>query len=152
MRKTLSTYLTKDHYLIHADMWNTKTFPSRCNIINAGLGESNLLNIAGGLASQNNIVFVYGVAGFVIHRYEQLKFSCKHFGGNSGKIIICNAGKIGYEKLGIGHSLDDDEGIMKLLDIPFFAPETIKDFKFYMDYIEKQKNGVFYIQLGKDFT
>ncbi len=158
MRLQLSKYLKKEHYLLHADMWNIKRFPSRAKIINSGLGESNLLNIAGGLASQNNTVFVYGVAGFIIHRYEQLKFSCKHFGVkpcNSNrvkpcKIIICNAGKYGYDNLGIGHSLDDDEQIMKILDIPFYSPDTVQEFKKILNDIEQESSGVFYIQLGRD--
>jgi len=131
-------------------MWNLDRFPldKSVKIFNIGLGEANLLNIAGGIASQGNTVYIYGVAGFIIHRLEQLKFSCKHFGAKKGKIIICNAGKYGYEKLGIGHKLDDDEAIMKMLEIPFYSPKNVNQF---LSIIENIKdNGIYYIQLGKD--
>ena len=150
MRLQLAKTLKKTDYLLHADMWNTEKFSSKANIINVGLGESNLLNIAGGLASEGKTVYIYGVAGFIIHRLEQLKFSCKHFGATLGKIIICNAGKFGYENLGIGHLLNDDKQIMDMLEIPFFSPETLDDFILTMDVIDKSGTGIWYIQLGKD--
>ena len=150
MRKTLANILSKSDYLLHADMWNNKRFPTKAKVIDCSLGESNLLNIAGGLASQGKTVFIYGVAGFIIHRLEQLKFSCKYFGSYTGKIIICNAGKYGYEKFGIGHSLDDDYQIMKMLDIPFYDPTDLIEFNQILNQIQERKNGIFYIRLGKD--
>jgi len=78
MRLQLSKILKQTDYLLHADMWNTKNFTSKARIINVGLGESNLLNIAGGIASEKNTVYIYSVG--------------KHFGAKHGKIIICNAG------------------------------------------------------------
>jgi len=150
MRLQLSEYLKSSDYLLHADMWNIKTFSTKAKVINTGLGESNLLNIAGGIASQGNIVYIYGVCGFIIHRYEQLKFSCKYFGAKYGKIIICNAGKYGYNGLGIGHILDDDINIMEALDIPFYTPDNIKEFKKILDTISEKKVGIFYIRLGRD--
>lgn len=150
MRLQLSNYLTPNDYLLHADMWNETKFPSQAKVINCGLGESNLLNMAGGLASLGNTVYIYGVAGFIIHRLEQLKFSCKHFGSYNGKIIICNAGKYGYEKLGIGHLMNDDLQIMDMLQIPYYAPETSKEFNYNLQEIAQYDSGIFYIQLGKD--
>jgi transketolase C-terminal domain/subunit len=152
MRKTLSEFIKKDDYFLHADMWNTNRFPI-CddeNVINCGLGESNLLNVAGGISSQKNTVYIYGVCGFIIHRFEQLKFSCKHFGTKSGKIVIANAGKVGYENLGIGHELNDDLDIMKILDIKTYTPNNIEDLVNDLEEIEDAENGIFYIQLGKD--
>ena len=150
MRKALANILTSDDYLLHADMWNESKFPSSAKIIDVGLGEANLLNIAGGLASQGKNVYIYGVAGFIIHRLEQLKFSCRYFGANYGKIIICNAGKYGYENLGIGHKLDDDLDIMRMLNIEYFQPNNTKDFKNIIKNISKNQTGIYYIQLGKD--
>jgi len=151
MRLQLSKQLKETDYLLHADMWNEQNFPSKAKVINCGLGESNLLNVAGGLASEGNTVYIYGVAGFIIHRLEQLKFSCKHFGAKQGKIIICNAGKYGYEKLGIGHLLDDDKQIMEMMEIAFIAPRDMSDFVFILRNIEKFATiGIWYIQLGKD--
>jgi len=150
MRIQLAKTLKKTDYLLHADMWNTKRFLTKGKVINVGLGESNLLNIAGGLASEGNTVYIYGVSGFIIHRLEQLKFSCKHFGAKSGKIIICNAGKYGYEKFGIGHLLNDDKQIMNMLDIPFYSPSNINSFENIMKKINNYDFGIWYIQLGKD--
>lgn len=151
MRSLLSSFVSKNDYFLHADMWNVDRFPVDSIVINSGLGESNLLNISGGLASQGNTVYVYGVAGFIIHRLEQLKFSCKHFGANNGKIIIVNAGIVGYGDMGIGHKLDDDEAIMSMLDIPFMVPKDLNDFENMLHYLKQQKNGIWYIQLGKDY-
>jgi len=153
MRSHLSKLIKSNNYFLHADMWNIKRFPlnSKVNVINVGLGESNLLNIAGGIASQGNTVFVYGVAGFIMHRLEQLKFSCRDFGADAGKIIICNAGKIGYAKLGAGHTINDDKPICDMLNIPFYSPENIEEFKKTLMDIELEIRGIFYIQLGKDY-
>lgn len=150
MRKSLTGI--KDCFFLHADMWNLNRFPFSENVevINCGLGESNLLNIAGGIASQGKTVYIYGVCGFIIHRLEQLKFSCKHFGAEIGKIIICNAGKNGYEGLGIGHILDDDKEIMNVYNIPFYEPKDVEEFTKILKNIETQANGIFYIRLGKD--
>ena len=131
-------------------MWNQTRFPTKAKVLDCGLGESNLLNVAGGLASTGNTVFIYGVCGFIIHRFEQLKFSCKHFGSEFGKLIICNAGKYGYEKFGIGHQLDDDKEIMEILKIPFYDPETLEEFQNILNNIRNEKNGIWYIRLGKD--
>jgi len=152
MRKLMAAYLKKEEYLLHADMFNTKNFPTKAKVINIGLGESNLLNITGGLSSLGNTVYIYGVAGFIIHRYEQLKFSCRDFGSKNGKIIICNAGKYGYETLGAGHKLDDDLGIMELSNIEYFQPETLEDMKNILETLDKKENGIYYIQLGKDLS
>jgi transketolase len=93
--KFLSRYNNPDLYFLHADMWGFKRFkerfPNRC--INVGIQEPNLVNIAGGLASQGKKVIVYGVAGFIIHRaYEQIKFSVVHFGSS---VTFVNAGANG---------------------------------------------------------
>ena len=148
MRLQLSKILTSSDYLLHCDMWNVGKFPSSAKVIDCGLGESNLLNIAGGLASQGESVFVYGVCGFIIHRYEQLKFSCRDFGSKSGRIVICNAGKYGYGGLGNGHILDDDIQIMDTLGIRWFIPSDVNEFIGIINNLPQI--GIFYIQLGKD--
>jgi transketolase C-terminal domain/subunit len=152
MRKLMAEYLNEDDYLLHADMFNTKNFPTKAKVINTGLGEGNLLNIAGGLTSLGNTIYIYGVSGFIIHRYEQLKFSCRDFGSKKGKIIICNAGKYGYDNLGNGHKLDDDLGIMELLNIEYFQPETLQHMQNILEDLDKKENGIYYIQLGKDLS
>jgi len=129
-------------------MFNVEKFPTLAKVIDCEMGESNLLNIAGGLASTGKTVFIYGVCGFIIHRYEQLKFSCKYFGS---KIIICNAGKIGYKNLGIGHILDDDKELMSILNIPFYDPETKEELINIINFIREQDKGIWYIRLGRDY-
>ena len=151
MRKYIADHLHKDEYLIHADMFNTKRFPTDAKVINVGLGENNLLNIAGGLASQGKTVYVYGVAGFIIHRLEQLKFSAKHFGAKFGKIVIFNAGAIGYKDFGIGHELDDDYEICEMLNIRYFDPYFLKSLEKVLEKIDQKDKGIFYIRLGRDF-
>lgn len=127
MRQTLDRFLSKYNnsnlYFMHADMWSfplfKARFPKRC--LNVGVQETNMVNIAGGLASQGNHVIVYGVAGFVIHRaYEQIKFSVKNFGEN---VTFVNAGANGcYSVCGKGHILDDDEELMHALGIKLHEP------------------------------
>jgi len=150
MRAVISTI--KNCFFLHADMWNLTRFPldETVKVINCGLGESNLLNIAGGIASQGKTVYIYGVCGFIIHRLEQLKFSCLNFGAKKGKIIICNAGKYGYENLGIGHVLDDDKQIMDMYHIPFYEPEDVVEFRHILESLDKEETGIYYIRLGRD--
>jgi len=158
MRKTLSNIITSYDYLLHADMWNTERFPISGEVINSGLGEANLLNIAGGIAKgiQNNklnsTIFIYGVSGFIIHRFEQLKFSLKYFGANYCNIILVNAGKYGYSNLGIGHKLDDDKELMEILKVPFYSPEDNLELENIIKNIKENKSGLYYIQLGRDET
>ena len=72
MRQTLADFMLPENYLLHADMWR---FDTRAQVVNCGLGESNLLNVAGGLAKTGATVYIYGVCGFIIHRYEQFLFN-----------------------------------------------------------------------------
>jgi transketolase len=155
VRATLDRFLarwslfTDGFYLLHADMWRFPLFarraPGRC--VNLGLGESNLLNVAAGLASQGNRVFVYGVCGFVIHRYEQLKFSV----GWSGGVTVVNAGACGsYAEAGPGHVLDDDLCLMSCLPwVRVRAPVTRREFL--RDVAESCRGrDVYYIRTGRD--
>jgi transketolase len=133
MRRALDIFLSRynnpDLYFLHADMWSFPRFkakyPQRC--LNIGVQETNMINIAGGLASQGKIVIVYGVAGFVYQRaYEQLKFSVTHFGKS---VILVNAGANGcYNKCGIGHIPDDDYALMDALSINKYEPQTCQQF------------------------
>jgi transketolase C-terminal domain/subunit len=152
MRLHIANKIKENEYLVHSDMFNVSKFPVKCNVINTGLSELNALNISTGLALNNNTVYLYGVCGFIIHKYEQLRFGIRDIGSKKGKIIIFNAGKIGYESIGPGHILDDDLDIMKILKIPYFIPKDLKDLDKILQKIEKEKTGVFYIQLGKDYN
>jgi transketolase len=151
MRQTLHKFLNRypeDIYFLHCDMWK---YTGKYNIINCGVQEPNMVNIAAGLASQGKKVIIYGVAGFVIYKaYEQLKLNVKGWSEFKGSIVLVNAGANGcYSICGRGHLLDDDELLMKALDIPLYDPIDRKTFV--LDMIDGLKNnGVRYIRLGWD--
>jgi transketolase len=133
MRNTLDIFLSKynnpDLFFLHADMWGFQKFknkfPDRC--LNFGIQETNMVNVAGGLASQGKSVIIYGVAGFVYQRaYEQLKFSVVNFGTS---VTMINAGHNGcYSRCGIGHIPNDDYDLMSALGIKCHEPTTRRDF------------------------
>lgn len=133
MRNTLDIFLSKynnpDLYFLHADMWSFKKFtsryPERC--LNFGIQETNMVNVAGGLARSGKKVIIYGVAGFVYQRgYEQLKFSVANYGKN---VTIINAGHNGcYKRCGIGHLPDDDYRLMNALGVKCHEPEGRRSF------------------------
>jgi len=152
MRETLNKFLNRypgEVYFLHADMWKWTT--ARYNIINCGVQEPNMVNIAAGLASQGKRVIIYGVAGFVIYKaYEQIKLNIKNWAENKGSIIFVNAGANGcYSKLGRGHQLDDDAVLMQALDIPLYDPPDRQTF---VRHIKDglRNTGVCYIRLGWD--
>lgn len=152
MRNTLHKFLNRysgETYLLHADMW--KWSNGNYNIINCGIQETNMVNIAAGLASQGKKVFVYGVAGFVIYKaYEQIKLNVKGWAEKNGSIIFVNAGANGcYNSCGRGHLLDDDDQLMKALSIPLFDPIDRQSFIKNVKHSLKH-NGTYYIRLGWD--
>jgi transketolase len=152
MRATLHKYLTKlnhpDIYLLHADMWG---FPTGGNVINCGVQETNMVNIAAGLASQGKRVIIYGVAGFVIYKaYEQIKLNIKGWSEHHGSIVFVNAGHNGcYSVCGRGHLVHDDHILMQGLDIPLYDPPDRKTF---LRNVKEglQTTGVRFIRLGWD--
>lgn len=152
MRETLHKFLNRypgEVYFLHADMW--KWTNGNYNIINCGVQEPNMVNIAAGLASQGKRVIVYGVAGFVIYKaYEQIKLNIKGWAENYGSIMFINAGANGcYSICGRGHLLDDDALLMQALNIPLFDPQDRSTFvRTAKEGL--QHKGVRYIRLGWD--
>ena len=152
MRKTLHKFLTrsqnKDIYFLHADMWS---FPTKGNVINCGIGESNMINIASGLVSQGKTVIIYGVAGFVLYKaYEQLKLNIKGWSENYGSFIFVNAGANGcYSFAGRGHMIDDDLELCDALNLNHYEPKTRKNFLRLIKDKCKIK-GASFIRLGFD--
>ena len=154
MRNTLDIFLSKynnpDLYFLHADMWSFKRFtgrfPERC--LNMGIQETNMVNIAGGLARCGKKVIIYGVAGFVYQRgYEQLKFSVANYGKN---VTMINAGHNGcYDRCGIGHLPDDDFKLMTALGISCHEPGDRKTFLNTVSNCLRNENPDF-IRLGWD--
>lgn len=152
MRYTLHKFLNRypgEVYFLHADMW--KWTEGNYKIINCGVQEPNMVNIAAGLASQGKKVVIYGVAGFVIYKaYEQIKLNIKGWAEHKGSIIFVNAGHNGcYSICGRGHLVNDDSNLMAALEIPLFDPLDRKTFV--RDVKEGlQTNGVRFIRLGWD--
>jgi len=152
MRATLNKFLNRlnnpDVYLLHSDMWG---FPTKRNVINCGVQEPNMVNIAAGLASQGKKVIIYGVAGFVIYKaYAQIKLNIKDWAEHYGSIIFVNAGYNGcYAYCGRGHFVYDDHLLMKALEIPLFDPPDRQTFvKNVKDGLKT--TGVRFIRLGWD--
>lgn len=152
MRETLHKFLNRSKtevYFLHCDMW--KWTEGNYKIINCGVQEPNMINIAAGLASQGKKVVVYGVAGFVLYKaYEQFKFNVKGWAERYGSIVFVNAGANGcYSALGRGHLLDDDAQLMAALQIPLYDP--IDRSTFVRNVKEGlQQTGVRYVRLGWD--
>jgi transketolase len=129
-------------------MWG---FPTKGNVINFGVQEPNMVNVAAGLASQGKKVIIYGVAGFVIYKaYEQIKLNIKGWAENHGSIIFVNAGHNGcYSICGRGHLVEDDHILMRGLDIPLYEPANGYTFiRCVKDGLKSP--GVRFIRLGWD--
>jgi transketolase len=130
-------------------MW--KWHDGKYSIINCGVQEPNMVNIAAGLASQGKRVIIYGVAGFVLYKaYEQIKFNIKGWADQHGSIVFVNAGHNGcYSACGRGHLVEDDLALTTALDIPLFDPPDRSTF------VRDLKNGLKtpgarFIRLGWD--
>ena len=152
MRTTLHKFLNRysgEVYFLHADLW--KWTEGNYTMINCGVQEPNMVNIAAGLASQGRRVIVYGVAGFVIYKaYEQIKLNIKGWAENYGSIIFVNAGANGcYTGLGRGHLLDDDALLMQALGIDLYDPPDRQTFVRNIS-AGLRSPGVRYIRLGWD--
>lgn len=152
MRNTLHRFISKannkDIYFLHCDMWG---FPTKGNVINCGIQEPNMINIAAGLASQGKTVIIYGVAGFVLYKaYEQIKLNIKCWSENYGSIIFVNAGANGcYSFAGRGHEVYDDWKLCEALEIQMEEPKTRKEFLRLIKNKCKEKGATF-IRLGND--
>ena len=158
MRNTIDRFLGKLHnediYLIHGDMWHFDYFKRRMpnNVIDCGIQEPNIVNIASGIASQNKTVFIYGVSGMIIHRaYEQIKLNVKGWAEYKGKIVFINSGHNGcYTDAGRGHLIDDDIALCNALNIETYTPTSRGGLIRYIKNKLKDKNGTCFIRLGWD--
>lgn len=157
MRKYLTNNL-KDGYFLHADMWGDRfPFPEESNIevIDFGLAEQTLVNAAAGMYLNGKNVYIYGVAGFIIHQMEQIKYSIqtiiKDNPHSKGRIIIFNAGKIGYDNFTEPHRLVDDINLMGHYNILYFDPNEIEDLDSALKIIENEDIKLSYVRLGRDF-
>jgi transketolase C-terminal domain/subunit len=153
MRKTLDYYLANeyeyDYRLLISDLGHFPLVEKQNKLIDIGLQEANLVNIALGLTKQNIHVFIYSVAGFFIYRaFESLKYN---FNINKNKLTILNAGAgFCYNKAGFGHHLVDDFALLNILNnVNIFAPVDRKEFKKILNNNINNKN-ITYIRLSLD--
>lgn len=154
MRNFLSNTL-KNGYFLHADMWGNRfQMDKSIKVIDFGLAEQTLINAAGGLYLNDENVYIYGVAGFLIHQMEQIKYTLNEiinlYPNKKGKIIIFNAGKIGYEDFKNPHKLVDDIDLMNHYGIKIYDPNTINELKEILEEINQKNLKISYIRLGKD--
>lgn len=69
---------SKKFYILtnDADVFSLKSIRKNKRFIDAGVAEQNLINIAAGIAKNNNLPLVYGFCTFLTFRcYEQLRFN-----------------------------------------------------------------------------
>lgn len=158
MRKALDRYLArinhKDIYLVHGDMWHFDMFSNKnpTQVINSGIQEPTVVNIAAGLAWCGKTVFVYGVSGMILHRaYEQIKLNIKGWAEYNGRVIFINAGHNNcYESAGRGHMIDDDEILCKALRVELHTPERVGELLSIVSNCLRGDPGVNFIRLGWD--
>ena len=156
MRSDFAKVLNEFDYLIHPDCWNKERFPSKARVISVGMREQLAINLAYGKAyaiegvktkeSYPGLVFLYGTCQFLINNISQLKHSYK-----GGKVVIVNAGRVGYENIGPAHNTDWDEVICGIAGIKYFTVNEANDnFIDIIKIIKNSPNGVYYISLGSD--
>ena len=75
MRKFLTNYI-EDSIFIHCDMWGER-FPMKdsVRVLDFDLAEATAINAVAGMYINGKTIYVYGVAGFMIHQMEQIKYS-----------------------------------------------------------------------------
>lgn len=150
MRSVVNRWLV-DHNvkLLHPDIWPGEG-------INCGITEQAITSIALGLA-ENEPVAIYGIAGFILLKSAEIikLYRPKH------SVLILNAGanKCYPQNIGIGHQIDYDEQLCKMLNITLDDPYPLKDSK--SDMISAvhrtldtriQEPGWHLIRLGWDWT
>jgi transketolase len=154
MRKQFDQVLTdlasrdSSIFLIVADLGNfkifKKNFPDR--LINVGVAEANSINIAAGLASEGNKVFVYSVAGFSLYRgFEQLKYSVGYW---NQKVYLVGTG-FGwkYYRIGRGHHAPDDIAVASLIpNLRIVVPIDVLNIE--KLFLENQDHPI-YLRLGR---
>lgn len=146
-------------YFLHCDSWHFENTNPSLKIINCGVQEPNMINIAIGLLLKGKTVIVYGIAGFVLEKcVEQFRL---YFNNINGKFIFLEAGAH-HEypaDLGPGHSFGNNDvnfllkylNIFNVLDFYNFTPDqVVQQFRSILNSNEpKDKCSI--VLLGKDF-
>lgn len=159
MRNTINEILKqtqKEIYFLHCDSWHFENSNPNLKIINCGVQEPNMINIAIGLLLKGKTVIVYGIAGFVLEKcVEQFRL---YFNSINGKFIFLEAGAHNEypAELGPGHGFGNNDVIFLLQYLNVFK---VWDFYGYDgDKVQKSFNTILnskdncnIILLGKDF-
>jgi deoxyxylulose-5-phosphate synthase len=147
MRTLIDNYISssyKNYKLLIAELGNFPLINNQNNLINTGLSESLMIDLAIGLNKENIESFIYSVAGFTYLRaLEQLKYL-------NYKITLFNAGAgFCYYDSNPSHHLIDDFAILSTLNnIMLFSPLDRGELKKCIN--KKFNSGLKYIRLGYD--
>ena len=139
--------------LLVADLGRFPLSRQAGNLIDVGLSESLLVNVAAGLSLSGKQVYIYTVAGFTLYRaLEQLKvcFQMKTpSGSHPMNIHILNGGAgFLYNQCGLGHYLVDDLALVHSM-LPSFEISIPFDQKSTLDSLESDSR-LAYVRLCPD--
>lgn len=156
MRKTFADLLTRKDVLLHPDCWNSARFPTEARVFNLGIRENLSLNFAFGLANAQTkldpetkekvgTIYIYGTCQFLLAQLFSTRYSY-----HGGKVVLINAGRIGYEGLGQAHNVDYDMAQCQLNLVQYHRAESNEEFIEIIEKIKKEDAGIFYVSLGAD--
>ena len=115
-KKLTLTSKEGNRVLLIADLGVFPRFQERYpeSFINCGCREAVMIDVALGLALAGKDVFIYSVAGFLIHKaYDAIKEARSVLINAEGSITIYNAGAgFVYSEAGEGHYILDDIALM----------------------------------------
>lgn len=137
--------LSGDHGYALFDEFRS-SYPEK--FINVGIAESNLVNMAAGLARGGFRPLIYGLASFLPGRvYEFLKLQIAL--DNLPVTVVGDGGGVVYSKLGHSHLSLDDLALMCLLpNFSVFSPASDAEAKSLL-VADPSQQGPRYIRLGK---
>lgn len=132
MKKIIHEYLESlegEVYLLHCDIWNFTS--DKYNIINFGIQEPNMLNVATGLLLKGKSVFIFSYAGFVIYKsYEQFKYNIIDNADRFGSFVLFNSGSFQSNHIcGKGHIANDIFHLLEALPISYSKVTDIDSLK-----------------------
>jgi transketolase len=125
-----------------------ESYRSSLNIVNAGVCEQNLVNLAAGISKSNKKSIVIGISPFLILRaYEQIKVNVVCM---SLPVTIIGVGQgTSFSFDGPTHHCTDDVSLMKNLECSIYNPcNSSTSFKCCSDILSS--NTFNYVCLGKD--
>ena len=86
MRNYLVNYLNElnqNIWFLHCDVFDCKNFSNNINVLNLGILESSIGNIAAGISKQNK-VFIYSLCNYITHKgFESLYYNLTNWGNGA---------------------------------------------------------------------